>query len=277
VQPQLPLSLVIITLNEELNIERCIRSAPFASEIIVLDSGSQDRTVEIAESLGAKVTVEPFRGFREQKIRAVELASHDWILSLDADEALGLALQAEILDFWKAGTPSCAGFEMPRLSYHLGQWIHHGGWYPDTQLRLFNRRFASWTGGNVHERVTANGEVVSLDADLQHYVFRNLAHQVDTNNLYSTEGARDLQAARVSFHLPLLLIKPVSKFLETYFFKLGLLDGMPGFLISVSAAYSMFLKHAKLWEHRQKIRVLANSEHTREPSAKPTRTNGELL
>lgn len=250
-QPQLPVSLVVITLNEEKNIARAIRSAPFVSQIIVLDSGSTDRTCEIAKSLGAQVFTEKFRGFREQKARAVQLADQDWILSLDADEAVSPELAQEIQTAWAAGHPSCAGFDMSRLSFYLGRWIRHGGWFPDRQLRLFNRKQAAWTGGHVHERVTASGEVIRFDHPLHHFVFRDLAHQVATNNYYSTQGALDLQTRGKRFGILPLIFKPVSKFFETYILKCGFRDGLPGFLISVSASYSMFLKYAKLWELKQ--------------------------
>ncbi len=247
---KLPISLVIITLNEEQNIARCIKSAPFVSEIVVLDSGSQDATGSIAQSLGARVFVESWQGYFKQKLRATELALHPWILSLDADEALSPELAREIqgLEFFEGSDLSGVdGFEMPRLSFHLGRWIRHGGWYPDRQLRLFHRDRAQWQGGMVHERVAAK-KVRRLQGDLYHFVFQDLADQVSTNNEYSGLGAQDLKSRGKRFSLTLLLLKPWSKFIETYFFKAGFRDGLPGFIISVGAAYSMFLKYAKLWE-----------------------------
>ena len=247
---KLPLSLVVITLNEESNIERCLKSVPFASDIVVLDSQSTDQTVSRAKDLGARTFVEAFRGYRAQKQRATELAQFDWVLSLDADEALSPGLAEEIFALWKSGEiENLDGFEMPRLSYHLGRWIHHGGWYPDRQLRLFHRKKCQWVGGHVHERVSGT-RVSRLGQPIHHWVFRDLADQVQTNNEYSTRGADDLVSKGQGFSLARLVFKPWSKFAELYLWKRGFLDGLPGFVIAVGAAYSVFLKYAKLWEHQ---------------------------
>lgn len=241
-----PISLVIITLNEEDNIARCIQSVPWVNEVIVVDSGSTDKTREVAESLGAKVYSQSFLGFRDQKQKATDLAKNDWVLSLDADEALSLGLSQEILKTFDT-TPIHDGYTMPRLSFHLGRWVKHGGWYPDRQLRFFNRTKAKWGGGHVHEKVSC--EVVgSFKNNLLHYVFKDLSDQVDANNKYSTLGAQDLFDRKKKYSLIKQLLKPVSKFLETYVWKLGFLDGWPGFVISVGAAYSVFLKFSKLKE-----------------------------
>lgn len=240
-------SLAIICLNEAANIERCIRSVPFADDIVVLDSGSTDRTREIAASCGARVFDEPWRGFRAQKQRATDLCKNEWVLSLDADEALSAGLQRELAQLFAAG-PTADGYEMPRVSWNLGRWIRHGGWYPDWQLRLFNKTRASWQGGeHVHERVSATN-VTRLREPIEHWPFDSLSEQIATNNRYSGLGADELRARGAKFSLPKLIWKPCSKFLETYFLKRGFLDGMPGFVIAVGAAYSVFLKFAKLWE-----------------------------
>ncbi len=247
--PKHPVSLVIISLNEEANIERCIRSAPWVNDVVVLDSGSSDRTQEIARSLGARVFAEPFRGFRDQKQRATDLANNNWILSLDADEALSDSASRELeqLVADEQQLNKFDGIEMPRLSFHMGRWIKHGGWYPDKQLRLFNRKSASWGKGHVHERVEAK-RVSLLRSDLLHYPFGSLSEQIRTNNEYSSLGARDLFDQKKKFSVLKLIFKPWSKFLETYFVKRGFQDGMPGFIIAVGAAYSVFLKFSKLRE-----------------------------
>lgn len=239
-----PISLVVITLNEAANIERCLRSVPWADDIVVLDSGSTDDTVARARKLGARVFIESFRGYREQKVRATALARHDWVLSLDGDEALSPELAKEITDSFDEAVD---GFEMPRLSFHLGKWIRHGGWYPDWQLRFFHRARCKWVGGDVHERLEGSN-VKKLANPIHHWVFKDLADQVDTNNEYSTRGARDLFTRSATFSWTKLLFKPLSKFLETYVWKRGFLDGTEGFIISVGAAYSVFLKFAKLRE-----------------------------
>lgn len=247
-----PVSLVIISLNEEANIERCIRSAAWVNDVVVLDSGSSDRTQEIARSLGARVFVEPFRGFRAQKQRATDLANNNWILSLDADEALSDSASKELeqLVADEQQLNQYDGVEMPRLSFHMGRWIKHGGWYPDKQLRLFNRKSAAWSKGHVHERIEAK-RVGLLKSDLLHYPFGSLTEQIRTNNEYSSLGARDLFDQGKKFSVLKLIFKPWSKFMETYFIKRGFQDGMPGFIIAVGAAYSVFLKFSKLRELEQ--------------------------
>lgn len=244
------LSLTIISFNEEANIGRCIRSVPWADEVIVVDSGSTDRTRAIANGLGAKVIEEKWRGYRDQKQFAVDQASNDWILSLDADEALSPESVKELESLFSSQMETFEkydGFEFPRLSYHMGRWIKHGGWYPDRQLRLFHKARARWAEGHVHERVSAKS-VYQLSSPILHWPFRDLTMQVTKNNQYSSLGARDLFDRKKSFSYLKLIFKPVSKFLETYLIKRGFLDGFPGFVISIGAAYSVFLKFAKLRE-----------------------------
>lgn len=240
-------SLVIITLNEENNIERCIRSAPWVDDIVVVDSGSTDKTVELAESLGARVFVEEWRGYRLQKIRATELAKYDWVLSLDADEGLSPDLNKKLQEMKTTGQLTAGGYESPRLTYHLGRWIRHGGWYPDKQIRFFNRQKCKWSAGHVHERIEGEN-IQPIDQPIYHWPFPTLSEQVQTNDEYSSLAAKDLWDQGKKFSLAKLLFKPVSKFIETYLFKRGFLDGLPGLIISVGASYSMFLKFSKLWE-----------------------------
>jgi glycosyltransferase involved in cell wall biosynthesis len=264
-----PISLVVITKNEEAHIESCIRSVPWASDIVVLDSESQDQTASLAQNLGARVFIEKFRGFKEQKQRVTELAKFDWVLSLDADERLSPALQQELKEFFSnfdfAEAKMAAnythtslsgpidGLTFPRRSWFLGRWINFGGWYPDYQLRFFNRKKAQWIGDQVHEKISSiegrNGLTIHrMKSEIEHYVFESISDQVITNDKYSTLGAKALQNQNVKFSLARLILKPISKFIECYLLKQGFRDGLPGFIIAVSAAYSMFLKQAKLWE-----------------------------
>lgn len=255
-----PISLVIITLNEEKGIARAIESASFCSDVVILDSGSTDDTCRIAREMGARVFLEEWRGFQAQKQRATELAQNDWVLSLDGDEAVSAELKSEMTELlarWAKGEDQnhfrVDGYRFPRLSWNLGRWIRHGGWYPDFQLRFYNRTRAKWVGGQVHERVKAE-KVERLNGPLLHYPFATHAEQVSTNNRYSGLGAAALNSKGETFRASKLVIKPISKFLETYIFKRGFQDGLPGFIIAVGAAYSIFLKYAKLWE-MQKLGV----------------------
>jgi glycosyltransferase involved in cell wall biosynthesis len=243
---KLPISVVIITLNEAQNIERCLRSVPWADELLVLDSGSQDKTTEIAKKLGATVFSEPWRGFGPQKKRAVALARNDWVLCLDADEALSPELAVEILEKFSGFDAETAYF-LPRKSFYLGRWIVHGGWFPDYQLRIFDRRHSDWSEAAIHEKVLAK-KTARLTAPIQHYVFDNIAEQVDTNNRYSSLQAEEHFQKNQKFYFYKLLVKPLSKFIECYLLKLGFLDGFAGFFIAVSAAYSVFIRWSKVWE-----------------------------
>lgn len=245
---KLALSLVIITLNEESNIERCIRSVPFASDIVVVDSHSQDFTRELAAQLGARVFKEDWLGYGPQKASAVEKAKYDWILCLDADEGLSSGLSAELIAKWKS-LEAQTGYEFPRKSFYLGRWITHGGWFPDYQLRLFNRKFSKWDSQPIHEKVKAE-KVQRFNAPINHWVFKNVSHQIVTNDRYSSLQAQEQFAKGQRFSLLKMLFKPVSKFVECYFLKLGFLDGLPGFFIAVSAGYSVFSRWAKIWERQ---------------------------
>lgn len=240
------LSLVVITLNEETSIERCLRSVPFADDIIVVDSGSTDGTADRARACGARVVQEAWRGFGGQKRFAVQQAKHDWVLCLDADEALSPESAAEIASRFATLDPR-TGYQLPRRSFHLGRWILHGGWTPDFQLRLFHRGHSQWTEAPVHESVRSPARA-RLTQPILHWVFDDLSDQVITNDRYSGLQARERFARGERFSLFRLLVRPWGKFMETYFLKLGVLDGVPGFVISVSAAYSMFLRYAKIWE-----------------------------
>ncbi len=247
------ISLAIIALNEAANIERCIRSVPIASDIVVIDSGSSDETAAIAKLCGARVVQNEWLGFRDTKRLATEQCQHDWVLSLDADEALSPEALAEVTSILAdPNLDNFDGFVFPRLSWNLGRWMRHGGWYPDWQLRLFHRRRAKWEGGeHVHERVEAV-RTRRLSSPITHWPFVQLTEQIDTNNRYSTLGAQECVRRKVRFSLGKLVFKPVSKFLETYLIKGGFRDGLPGFIVAVGAAYSVFLKFAKLWELEQK-------------------------
>ncbi|MBU1668286.1 glycosyltransferase family 2 protein [bacterium] len=241
------ISAAIITYNEEKNIKRCMDSLDFVDEIVIVDSLSSDNTCAIARELGAKVIDQKFLGHINQKQLAVDHCTHDWVLSLDADEEVSEELRTSILELIK-NPLAYEAYEMKRVSFHLGKWIRHGGWYPDKKIRFFNKQHAHWGGYNPHDKVIVDGKVGMLEGDLKHYVFKDLRHNIDTNNSYSSIMAEDLNNNGKKFSYFKLFLKPVGKFLEVYLYKKGFLDGMPGFIIAVGAAYSMFLKFAKLWE-----------------------------
>lgn len=243
---KLPITLAIVCLNEQNSIRRCIESVSFVDEVIVVDSGSTDDTQKIAAELGAKVIFEKWRGYGKQKQFAVEQAKNDWVLLLDADEALSPELASHIVEGFRNLDPE-TGYEFSRLSFHLGRWIRHGGWYPDWQLRLYNRKFSKWSEAELHERVISP-KVQRIHKNILHWVFENLSDNVITNDRYSSIGALEYHKKGRRFHTLSLIFRPIGKFIECYFVKLGFLDGLPGFIIAVGAAYSLFLRYAKLWE-----------------------------
>jgi glycosyltransferase involved in cell wall biosynthesis len=238
------ITATIITLNEERNIGRAIESLRCCDEILIVDSGSVDRTIELAEKLGARVIEAGWRGYAGQKNWAAEQSSHDWILSLDADEALSEALEAEIWSLKKNG-PSYDAYTMPRLAQYLGRWILHGGWYPDRKVRLYNRHKAKWMGDFVHESVNVEGRIGHFEANLLHFTCESLSEHVKTLDRYTTLAAQELASRRVPIGWLRLIIEPSWTFVRTYFFRLGFLDGLEGLIIAYMAAFYTFLKYSK--------------------------------
>jgi glycosyltransferase involved in cell wall biosynthesis len=240
------LSVVLISLNEQGNIARALKSVAWADDVVVFDSGSTDQTIAIAKKMGANVIEGAWLGFGPTKKLAAGFAKHDWVLSLDCDEEVSDKLKTEITEKLNTLNPGVV-YRLPRLSFYLGRWIRHGGWYPDFQARLFNKKQANWNSEVVHEKIEA--EVYENFAScLNHYVFKSIEHQVQTNNKYSTLQAEKMYASGRRFSWFHFLTKPYVKFIECYFVKLGFLDAWAGYVIARSAAYSVFLKWSKLKE-----------------------------
>jgi glycosyltransferase involved in cell wall biosynthesis len=238
------ISATIITCDEERNIARAIESLRCCDEIIVLDSGSTDRTVEIATKLGARVIDSPWLGYAKQKNLAAARASHDWVLSLDADEALSEALEAEIWRLKKNG-PEHDAYTMPRIAKYLGRWILHSGWYPDRKVRLYDRRKATWVGEYVHESVHVTGSVGHLESNLLHHTCESISEHLRTLDRYTTLAAQEVVAQKRVVGWSNLLLEPLWTFLRTYVWQLGFLDGLEGLTIAYMAATYTFLKYAK--------------------------------
>ena len=240
------LSVTVITLNEAANIEACLASVAWADEMLVVDSGSTDGTPDLARSKGARVIERGWPGYADQKNFAAKEATHDWILSVDADERVTPALRAEIQQRLSAD-PTDAGFRMPRVTWHLGRWIRTTDWYPDYQLRLYHRARATWPSKKVHESVSATGQVGQFTGELQHYAYRDLSHHFQTMDRYTTLAAEEMRLNGRRAGLFDLTIHPWAAFMRNYVLRRGCLDGTAGFVISVMNAYYVFLKFAKLW------------------------------
>jgi len=242
------LSVVIITYNEEKNIARCIDSVKtLADEILILDSNSNDNTVAIAESRGAIVKQESFKGFIQMKNRAVQLADNDYILSLDADEALDPVLADSIRKVKENFT--FQAYRMNRCTNYCGQFIMHGTWYPDKKIRLFDRRIAHWGGINPHDKIDLKENITAeqLRGDILHYSYYSIAEHVAQNNKFSTIAAESLFTNGKRTRLLNIIINPLWAFIQSYFIKAGILDGLFGFVIAIQISHMTFLKHIKLY------------------------------
>lgn len=242
-------SACVITLNEERNIESCLASLAWCDDLVVVDSGSSDRTRELAAAHGARVFERDWPGYAPQKQRAVELARHDWILSLDADERLSPELQQEIARLQAGGFSAAAAWSLPRCSRYLGAWIRHGTWYPDRSVRLFDRRRARWQAHPqhaIHERVVVDGPVARLQADLLHEPFRDISEHLATIDRYTTAIAQGLYAQGRRARWWDLTLHPLAEALRFLVLKQGVRDGWRGLVLGGLHAHYVFLKYAKL-------------------------------
>lgn len=246
-ESRLPLSGVVICRNEAAQIARCLESLKLCDEIIVVDSHSTDTTREIARRYTDQVIAQDFLGYRDQKNFALERARHDWVLCLDADEALSPELASEIERVLRNDDGRISGYRLDRVTCFLGVWHDRGEWYPDLQLRFFRRSRGRWGGGQTHEKVVIEGRVETLRGRLLHWNYRNLAEHIQVIDRFSGRLAREMSAGR-RFRLRDLLLRPLSRFFKGYVLRQGFRKGTPGLLVSISTAYYVFMKYAKLWE-----------------------------
>jgi glycosyltransferase involved in cell wall biosynthesis len=248
------LTVTVITKNEAAHIAAALQSVAWADETIVVDSGSTDRTVAIAQSLATRVEVRGWPGYSAQKDYAAGLASNDWILSLDADERVTPELAAEIRALMD-GEPAARGYRIPRVTWYLGRWIKSTDWYPDYQLRLYDRRAGGWNGRRVHESIELRGTPGMLQHPLQHYAYRNISHHLATIDRYTTLAAEQWKAEGRRTNLLAACLHADLAFLRNYVLRRGFADGGAGLLVSILNSYYVFLKFAKLWELQHASRV----------------------
>ncbi len=241
-------SACVIACNEEAVLARCLDSIAWVDElIIVVDAKSHDRTEEIARARATRVEVRPYRGDIEQKRYCTELASHDWVLIVDPDEVVTEQLAGELQQVLRHGT-SLAGYEINRITFHLGCWVRHGDFFPDWKLRLFRRSTARWVGTNPHGRVEVDGGLRRLDGEIQHYSYVDLADHVSRIQSFSAMAAQAMLSSGRCVRLSDLVLRPPARFLRAYWLKAGFRDGIPGFIIAAATSFYVFLKYAKLWE-----------------------------
>jgi glycosyltransferase involved in cell wall biosynthesis len=243
------LSAVIITFNEELNIVRCLQSLDgIADEIVVVDSFSNDNTENLCKPFGVRFIKHAFEGHIQQKSYAAHQATYNYVLSLDADEALSDELKKSVLEVknnWQAD-----GYSFSRLNNYLGQWIRHCGWYPDIKLRLWDKRKGQWGGNNPHDKVIMQpgSKVYKINGDLLHYTYYSIRQHLDQINKFSEIAAIEAVAKGKSSSVFIAVVKGIMRFKRDYFLKLGFLDGAHGFEICALNAYSTFAKYIKIRE-----------------------------
>jgi len=245
------LSVCIITFNEEANIVRTLESVKgIADEIIIVDSGSTDATLALAQAHGAKVFVEPWKGFALQKNSSLAKATSDWILSLDADEEVSPELAQNILSLLRsASLPEHNGYLMNRRNIYFGTWLKRCGYYPDPKLRLVKRGTTQFELRPVHEDMKMPGRKGHLQGDLLHHAYKNLEDFLEHQNRYSSLGAEMVVAkGKVGFSFMNIVLRPLVRFLYSYFFRGGFLDGKVGLLVLMNHAMYVSWKYAKAWE-----------------------------
>ena len=241
------LSVIVITLNEASNIEAALESVAWANEIIVVDCGSTDETVALARRHTDRVSHRDWTGYGDQKNHASDIATHDWVLSLDADERVSPELATEMSTLL-GQSPAHRGYRMPRTTRYLGEWIRTTDWYPDRQLRLYDRRVAVWSTDPVHESVRVDGSVGRLRHEIRHNSYRDLSDHLATIDRYTTLAATQLlNDGRRAGPLDLVVHPPVA-FLRNYLIRRGCVQRVPGLIVSLMNSYYVFLKYAKLWE-----------------------------
>lgn len=241
------ISVVIITKNEELNIERCLRSVQWASETVIVDSGSTDHTLDICKKYNCNIIQTEWLGFGKTKQLAVQSASNEWVLSIDADEEVTPELQSKIIELVQS--PTTNGYTIKRNSFYLERMIRYSGWQNDYPLRLFNKKMGQFNDAPVHESVVMNNgsTINAIDTPLIHHPYPTIACHLNKINLYTSLGAEQLHQQQKRVSLPYAFISGGVKFLKTYLIKGGFLDGKEGLVLATLSGFSSTLKYLKLW------------------------------
>lgn len=245
-----PISVILITKDAAAHVERALRSVAWADERIVVDAGSRDATVDLARPLATRVQSHPWAGYGAQKNHAAGLATHDWVLSLDADEAVTDALRDHIAALPEA--PAAAAYRMPRVTWYLGRWIRSTDWYPDRAVRLYDRRRARWDDRPVHESLVVQGEVADIAGELEHRPYADVAEHLARMNHYTTLAAIQMASEGRRARAWHLIAHPPAAFLRNYVARAGVRDGVPGLIVSLLGAVYVLQKYVKLWERQRR-------------------------
>ena len=253
-------SAIIVCFNEEDNIHACLESVDWCDEIVVIDAHSTDRTLDIVREFTDRIFVRDWPGYREQKQFALDQASLEWVLNLDADERVSPELRSEILEQLADGAPGIDGFYVPRLVHYLGRWWYRGGWYPDYRLRLFRREKAIWGGVNPHEKVLVAGKTRRLSGSLLHFTYADVSqHLMTVNRLTDISAIEALKRDRVSGAR--LITRPAWRVFRSLVMNRGIMEGWPGVFVAATAGFYVFLKYAKALELRKSVRAGRKPPH----------------
>jgi len=248
------ISACVITFNEESRIKRCLDSLTWCDEIVIMDSFSTDRTIEICHTFTDKVYQHEWLGYVGQRNLIREKAIYPWVLFMDSDEEVSPGLKQEIMTELEYSTGEYVGYKFPRQVYYIGQWINHGEWYPDIKIRLFKKEYGRTEGQEPHDHVVVNGPVKKLINPIWHYTHSGIHDHIETLNRFSSITAQQRFAGESSFLWRDLILRPLGRFLKGYFLKGGIMDGSHGFVIAMLNSFGAFVKYAKLWELSQKQR-----------------------
>ncbi|HEY2919040.1 MAG TPA: glycosyltransferase family 2 protein [Candidatus Binatia bacterium] len=245
---QAKISAVVVCYNEEDRIGDCLESLRWCEELVIVDSFSTDRTVEICQHYTHRVLQRAWSGYRDQKAYAHSQATKDWVLLVDADERVTPALRDEILHALAHDNGRYAGYSVPRLVHYLGRWWWRGGWFPDYDVRLFRHDRASWGGSDPHEKILVDGKVRRLHNPLHHYSYRNIEDHIQRINRFTSISSQELKKEGGRWRITDALFRPPVRFFRSYVLHRGFMEGFAGFHVAFTAAVYVFLKYAKLWE-----------------------------
>ncbi|MBW2039439.1 MAG: glycosyltransferase family 2 protein [Deltaproteobacteria bacterium] len=241
------ISIYVLTFNNERTIERCLATLQWADELVVVDSHSTDGTLKICRQYTDRVYQRKWTNHQEQYQYAADLTTNRWVMFVDADEEVPPELAQEIREELGTNNGQWDGYIAHRRTYYLGRWIKYGGWYPDYEVRIYDRNKGRWEGG-LHAKVKVDGRVKVLRNHYLHYTYRDISDQIQTIDRYSQVAAEDMFREGKRFSLINMLLNPPFRFLKEYIFKRGFLDGIPGLVITISTMFYVFIKYAKLWE-----------------------------
>lgn len=251
---KLPVSAYVITYNEEKNIRRCLESLQDFAEIVVVDSWSEDRTIEICREFTDEIHQRPWPGFKEQFAHALSLTKNEWVFSLDADEVASPELLDEIRQIFDGShRENVDGYYMSRMTYYMGRWIRHGTWYPDYKLRLFKKSAGRYVGENPHPKVVVDGGTLRLKGKILHYTMGSFSKNLQILDSYTDIYAQNRIDASANFSHVAMMTRPIIEFLKGYVIKAGFLDGMPGLIIAVTSAFAVFSRYVKFWEKKNSL------------------------